>query len=301
MNQLVNPEETYDSYSCPLCGAVSVTVIYQYNYEARLFPLYQCGICTGLFIRPMPIGLIDERKMDSLVDAELISPFFRKLHETFILQKEVRIVRAIIGKSQIELLDIGCGSGCSTDFWRRQGFSVEGVEASQTRCEFARANYGLTVHNCYVEELALTKKYDVIVLRHIIEHLENPSTIIKNVTKLLHPDGVLLLIVPNIDCIGKRLFGRYWEWVLPWHCNFFTPSSLQSLVEQCEYTVCSTYQSPSPFYYAESLGRALRSTKLEQFFSRYRVAGLPISLPLAALGLFTGKADNLTLIARQKD
>lgn len=255
MPLLILPTKQYPSVECPLCTALTNKVQYEYRVNNISLPLYICSSCEGLFIRPMPIQLMNERKMDTINDAELISPLFKFLHKKFILSKEIRIIRSIVNKQQIELLDIGCGSGWSTDYFRSKGFTVEAVEASQLRCEFAREKYGLTVHNCYVEDLDITKKYDVVTLRHIVEHLEQPAKILNSVVKLLSDDGLLMVVVPNIDCIGKILFGRYWEWVLPWHCNFFNPNSLHNLIEKSGFDVIASYQSPSLLYYAESLER----------------------------------------------
>jgi len=76
--------------------------------------------------------------MESIEDTELCSPLFKKLHESLILKREVQAILKACQKIQIELLDIGCGTGWTTDFWQRQGFLVEAVEPSQLRCDFAR-------------------------------------------------------------------------------------------------------------------------------------------------------------------
>ena len=160
---------------------------------------------------------------------------------------------------------------------------------------------GLKVHNCYVEQLDLPGKFDVVVLRHILEYLEHPSVIISSVRRLLKEGGVILTIVPNIDSIGRKIFGRHWEWVLPWHCNFFTPRSIIQLTKSCGFTPVSTFQSPSPLYYGESLGRALKSTALESFFTKYRLASSLLAIPLTFSGIISGKGDNITVIARKTE
>lgn len=298
-NHLVLPSKKYDSSTCPLCGCSVIDVIFEFQALNKSWPLYQCKLCDFSFIRPMPIELLEERKMESIDDAELCSPLFKKLHESLILEREVQSIQTVCQKDHIELLDIGCGTGWTTDFWRRRGFFVEGVEPSPLRCDFARRQYGLTVHNCYVEQLDLPGKFDVIVLRHILEHLEQPSVIINSVRRLLKEGGVILAIVPNIDCIGRKIFGRHWEWVLPWHCNFFTPRSIVQLTDSCGFTPVTTFQSPSPLYYGESLGRALQFPALESFFTKHKLAGLPVAIPLTLSGIISGNGDNVTVIARK--
>lgn len=296
---LVLPTKDHDRGTCPLCGYSVTDVAFEYQAGCKVWPLYWCKMCEFSFIRPMPIELLEERKMESIEDAEHFSPLFKILHEYLILDREARFINTIRNKAQIELLDIGCGSGWTTDFWRRKGFHVEAVEPSLVRCEYARRLYDFTVHNCYIEDLNFPGKYDVIVLRQVLEHLEHPMAVINSVRHLLNDDGVILLVVPNIDCIGRKLFGRHWEWVLPWHCNFFTPKSIVRLTETLGFNVVATYQSPSPLYYGESLGRYLSSPVVEGFFSKHRLAGLIVALPLALLGFLSGRGDNLTVIARK--
>lgn len=296
---LALPSKDYETTFCPLCGSSIDNIEFEYLANSMTLPLYGCKTCEFSFIRPMPLEILENRKMETIEDAELFSPLFKVLHESLVLGREARSLRRICNKTQIDLLDIGCGSGWSSDFWRRKGAIVEAVEPSLARCEYARRQYGLTVHNCYVEELNLPGKFDVVVLRHILEHLEHPAEIVNSVRNLLKDDGVILLVVPNINCIGRKLFGRHWEWVLPWHCNFFTPKSIVKLTELCGFEAVATYQSPSPLYYGESLGRVLHFPVLEGFFARYRLAGLPVALPLALLGVLSGLGDNVTVVARK--
>jgi len=137
-NQLVLPSKKHDSVACPLCGCSVTDVVFEFQALNKFWPLYQCKQCDFSFIRPMPIELLEERKMESIEDTELCSPLFKKLHESLILKREVQAILKACQKIQIELLDIGCGTGWTTDFWQRQGFLVEAVEPSQLRCDFAR-------------------------------------------------------------------------------------------------------------------------------------------------------------------
>lgn len=294
------PTKTFDSYSCPLCSRRIADVVFEYCAAEKMWPFYRCDHCDFSFIRPMPIELLEKRSMESIDDAELFSPFFRWLHERYILGREERSLRSLSAEKHPKLLDIGCGSGWTTEYWQNRGFHVEAVEPSKTRCTFARNKYGFTIHNCYVEDLSLENRYDIVVLRHILEHLEDPVRIISKVYQLLKEDGLILIIVPNASSIGATLFGRFWEWVLPWHCNFFTLGSLVTLLTSCNFTISKNHQSPSPLYYGESLGRTVGSTRIEDFFMHNRMANLMVSLPISCCGVMTGRGDNVTVIARKQ-
>ncbi len=297
---LLFSKQKFKSCPCPICTYNVSEVLYEYRTADGSWPFYLCSSCGFAFIRPMPIDSLHERSMESIEDAELFSPLFRKMHEKLILNREEHSLLSISGDHKLKLLDIGCGSGWTTEYWCFKGFDVEAVEPSKARCDFARSKYRFNIHNCFVEDLKLENSYDVVVMRHILEHLEDPVRILNSVNYLLKKDGLVLIVVPNCDSIGVKLFGRHWEWVLPWHCNFFTPASLIKLLTSCGFGVETEYKSPSPLYYGESLGRLIRSTSIEEFFNRNRIANLIFSLPISLVGLFTGKGDNLTIIARKQ-
>ena len=61
------------------------------------------------------------------------------------------------------------------------------------------------------------------------------------IRSFLKPDGLVLMVVPNIDCLGRRLFETNWAWILPWHCNFFNPSSAQRLLAGQGFDVLNSY------------------------------------------------------------
>ena len=213
-----------DFQECPTCCIPTNTVHYRYQHSSGESFIFRCPACTLEFLRPLPLAEITERQMDSVDDAELFhSNLLRTLHHRLIIGPEIRKVRTLLGKRDFSMLDIGCGTGWISRIWADAGAMVTGLEPSETRAAIARQR-GLRVLSCYVEDLSVEETFDLIVIRHVIEHLENPAAILRNLVSRLNPDGLLLIVVPNIDCIGRRLFDTDWTWVLPWHCNFFNPA-----------------------------------------------------------------------------
>ena len=107
-----------------------------------------------------------------------------------------------------------------------------------------------------------------------------------------------MVVVPNVDCIGRYLFGVDWEWVLPWHCNFFNKRSLETLLEEAGFEIIKTYQTASPFYHFESLARKFDSKWLNLISERFKIGSMLATSPIAMLGLAMGFGDNLTTLAR---
>lgn len=256
-----------------------------------------------MYLHPLLLAERDDRQMESVNDAELFnSPVLQRLHKLLIVDREIKAVRRLLGTRNFSLLDVGCGTGWITALWRDQGADVTGLEPSQNRRRIACDQRGLRVLDCFVEDLGQKETFDVVTIRHVIEHLENPSVILDQIRARLRADGLLIVVVPNIDCLGRFLFDTRWSWILPWHCLYFNPHSLKMLVEQAGFQVEKIYQTPSPLWYPESLARVIseRGELTQRLYAKLNIFSLLPFAPLVAAGYVTGFSDNITLIARVK-
>jgi 2-polyprenyl-3-methyl-5-hydroxy-6-metoxy-1,4-benzoquinol methylase len=276
--------------SCPGCRAEMARITYSFGDSL----IYCCNSCDLEFLRPLPLTQINQRQMDSVEDAEMFSPLLRMLHERLIVCPEIRKVSKILGRNDFTMLDIGGGTGWISKIWAESGARVTGLEPSHARGAIAR-DRGIRVLSCYVEEVDVSEMFDLIVIRHVLEHLEHPAEILQKLHSRLNFDGLLLIIVPNIDCIGRRLFDTDWTWVLPWHCNFFNPKSLRNLLQLAGFVPANMYLTPSPLWYPESFVRKFPSfTKL---LGTNLLSMLPFT-PLVVAAMLAGCSDNITAIAR---
>lgn len=280
---------------CPCCGSVTENSLYRYYLHGGESFILQCTSCTFEFLRPMVLTEVADRRMESVADAEMFhSSFLKTLHERLIVRREIDKVRSLLGKYDFSMLDVGCGTGWISRIWADSGAQVTGLEPSEARAAIARERR-LRVLSCYAEDLGTDECYDLIVIRHVIEHLEDPAAILRSLSSRLKPGGLLLLVVPNIDCIGRKIFDSDWTWVLPWHCNFFNPNSIKTLLKNCGFSIVKSYQTPSPLWYPESFRK--------KFPRLGRLIGPgPISMalfaPLIGLGYVSGFSDNITIYAQ---
>jgi SAM-dependent methyltransferase len=225
--------------------------------------------------------------MDGIENAELFnSRLLKSIYVNYFIKKEIRALRRAKGRGPMRLLDVGCGTGWTTRVYADQGFEVTGLEPSRVRAEYARENYGIEVLCDYIENAEFDQEFDVVVLRHIIEHFADPGAVLRKIRGFLKKDGVVLVVVPNIDCLGRRLFETEWAWVLPWHCNFFTPRSTRSLLKLEGFQVSDFYQTPSPLYYPGALTRTFPNPLVKWLMGRSRVLSMALCAPLAIAGRF---------------
>jgi hypothetical protein len=65
-------------------------------------------------------------------------------------------------------------------------------------------------------------------MNHVLEHVQQPIEFLQEVHRLLAPDGMLHLVVPNVACWEARFSG--WTSFEPYHLIYFNPRTLARAV-----------------------------------------------------------------------
>lgn len=159
------------------------------------------------------------------------------------------------------LLDVGCGTGCFLDVGRAAGWSVEGVEVSPWAADRA-AQRGLRVACTPIEQVGeLPRKFDVVTLWDVIEHLSDPLRALRSLAGVLEPRGLLVLSTGDITALCGRLSGARWHlFNLPEHLFFFSPLALRRLLARAGMRVVAVRREVNWFsadYLAERLLKSL--------------------------------------------
>jgi len=130
------------------------------------------------------------------------------------------------------LLDVGCATGVFLRGMQRCGdWQVYGVEINEHAVRIAQ-RYGLDVRLGTLEQAGFPDEFfDGVTLWDVLEHLHDPAASLREIYRILKPDGVLVIRVPNAASHDARCFGRYWAgWDAPRHLYVFTPTTLGALL-----------------------------------------------------------------------
>lgn len=138
------------------------------------------------------------------------------------------------------LLDVGCGNGLYLDFAKARGAEVYGNDVDEYQLRpiinkhgREKIRIGELKDNAWDSEF-----FDDATLWHQLEHDFDPLTTIKEIYRILKPGGTVVVDVPNIDCLERSIFGRYWAmYAVPSHLNHFSPKSLTKLLEKNGFAV----------------------------------------------------------------
>ena len=143
-------------------------------------------------------------------------------------------VMTLEGSLKGKLLDLGCGNGLFLSMMRELGWEVMGVEPDGQAVEIARERFGLSVHEGTLKEAYFPNDtFDAITMNHVIEHIWGPISTLQECRRVLKPGGRLVVVTPNIESLGHRLFGEAWRGLeVPRHLYFFSARTLRVCAEQ---------------------------------------------------------------------
>lgn len=157
--------------------------------------------------------------------------------------RRYEILEQHLSSQQRCILDIGSGPGYFLLNGKNRGWQVKGIEPS-IKAALHSQGLDLNVENIYFsEETAPTLgSFDVINMGEVLEHIPNPTALIKLVHGQLNVDGLVCIIVPNdfnpFQLILRDHLGFDPWWVAPpHHINYFDFKSLASLLEKCGFEV----------------------------------------------------------------
>jgi len=224
---------------CPGCGANEITLLSApVSHKIFLTDAEEMSITTGVsgcdncgltFLNPRlsQSKLFEYYSKQSRIPRSSIDPNspFANLIE---MQLDF-IEKAKSIQDMSHILEVGCAEGYFLEIARQRGGSnlvLYGVELSEKYIEQAkRVVIGI---NLFQEPLELVEfgdvKYDLIVLRHVFEHLTDPEKCLKKIRKILKPDGLLYIEVPDSQNIEPSI-SRFYHHE---HMLYFTPEVLTS-------------------------------------------------------------------------
>lgn len=125
------------------------------------------------------------------------------------------------------LIDLGCSYGKYLNDMKKLGWEVEGVEPHLAASKWGEKNLGIKIHHSTIEKFLTKKKYDVVTIRMVLEHVYSPKHVLKKIHSLLKMDGTAVIVIPDFSGFEAQLYKKYaYTLQLPTHITHFTPTTI---------------------------------------------------------------------------
>jgi len=212
-----------------------------------------------------------------------------------IYMKRFKLVSRYV-KSPGRVLEIGSSVGILLGIFKDKGWEAWGVEPSGSiKYSKKRAHKLLksTFEKCRLPE----SYFDVVVLNHTLEHMENPRETLKKVNRILKRGGIVFIDVPNFGSLSSRISGEYWKYLLTnEHTYHFTKSTLTKILRKCNFEIIYS-RSWSGIFDSDSVVKRFwfnfSKFKLNFFVDIFDVLGNIVSTIL-------NRGTNLVIIGKKK-
>lgn len=224
MKGLLQSMSRVEDIKCPICGgaewkpvikAVEYSILCcQNGCIARTYPPPEQQN------EPVPEGGFDITEAQARASAEFHSA-------------ERLLSRIMKIKKQGRLLDIGSGGGHLVRAALDRGFDAVGLEMSELGIRYARDVFGLdSIRGTFPEHPFEAESFDIVILKHTLEHMPEPLSVLRAVEEILCPGGLAAVEFPNFNSLMRRIKGREWRGLQPsQHIWQLSESSVKSMLK----------------------------------------------------------------------
>ncbi len=186
--------------------------------------------------QPSETDLPEYYKSDDYIShTDANKSFFDKLYQTvkrITLKSKLNLIEKYVVTTEKNLLDIGCGTGdflltASTANW-----NVVGVEPNLQAQSLALSKLNSEIYASLDDLInrVENRKFNVITLWHVLEHVPNYDEYIVKIKSLLNPDGTLIIAVPNFNSYDAMYYKSFWAaYDVPRHLWHFSKSAITSI------------------------------------------------------------------------
>jgi len=161
-------------------------------------------------------------------------------------RQQIREVLNFVSKGP--LLDIGCYMGYTIHAAQQLGLKAHGLEYDPDVAQFCRSK-GYSVETGTMTSLPFDSgAFQIVVMKHVLEHTHDPGTTLREVWRVLKPNGGLFIAVPD-GRYGKSVRNpyksRFFDYSNPetGHAIYYTPTTLARLVTDSGFTVANLHPS----------------------------------------------------------
>ncbi len=236
-----------------------------YSVSQETFDLYHDEDLDMLITYPQPslenLGKYYE-SVDYISHTDSKRSLFEKCYH-FIKSIALKNKLNLVNSLQLEkgnILDIGAGTGDFLSVVKENGWNTIGVEPSEKAKAIAKKK-GVS----FVEQTSELENnsLDVITMWHVLEHVPNLDNQIKELKRLLKPNGSLIIAVPNFKSFDAKHYGNFWAaYDVPIHFWHFSKSAIKKLFAKEDMKLVQVLPMKFDSFYVSLLSEKYKNGKM---------------------------------------
>ena len=136
------------------------------------------------------------------------------------------------------LLEVGIGNGELLAVALELGYDTDAVEITPGQAQYVSNMLNIPIWNCDFLRFTSDKKYSIIIMGDVIEHVTDPEKALRKAYELLADDGVLWISTPNFKS-SYSLLRKFKDvmWSIANHITYFSYDGMKALAEKCGFKV----------------------------------------------------------------
>ncbi len=214
---------------CKFCGGKNFKNLGEQRdknfYVPGAFFLYQCERCRALFTNPQlspkelkryyPEDYYAFDKIRTAVESRktrlmilLYSVYYHDLLHNPLFKYLFLPIKFLVRGTKVhpgkKLLDVGCGSGQFLYEMEICGMDVYGIEPGK----IFKSDFNIKPD--LIKAKHKKESFDLVTMNHVLQHVDNPKEMIKDIHRILKQDGLFIVSISNLRSLAHALFKEDW-------------------------------------------------------------------------------------------
>ena len=261
--------------SCPICAGQQFTDFISckdFTTTGETFEIKKCNSCSFTFTNPQPdeksIGkyYLSSNYISHTGGKKNITDRIYLLARKWALKKKRNLIENISDGNSI--LDYGCGTGEFMSEMKKNGWEASGIEPSQIAREKSE-KLNQTKVFIQLEEIE-NKKFDVITLWHVLEHIHDLNRTMEGLTQRMKDSSALIIAVPNLKSYDAEHYKSFWAaYDVPRHLWHFNQENMKQLLKNHGLKIVQVSPMKLDSYYVSMLSELYKNPKKNKFVNLF--------------------------------
>ena len=257
-------------YNCPVCKSEDIGFVIKamdHTVSHEEFEIWQCNVCTLRFTQAIPdkeeIGTYYQSEnyiSHSDTDKGIINLLYHKVRKRTLISKK-KLIEKNTGIVNGKILDVGSGTGAFLHTMQTS-WQITGLEPDETARIKAKQLYGLQLQSSEMVFTMQPETFDAITMWHVLEHVHDLHKYVGQLKKLLKPNGLFFIAVPNYTCYDQSIYKAYWAaYDVPRHLYHFSPAAMTRLLHRHDLKLRSLKPMLFDSFYVSMLSEKYKTGK----------------------------------------